>query len=524
MKTKFNFKRIEILCLFLITFLTILNPTNTIAQDSLADSCSCLKNAYIKNATITSTSLVPASNNLPEYCRVVGFIRPAINFEIRLPTKKWNNKFYMAGCGGFCGEVQIDRPRFINSANYGLVRNYAVSTMDGGHWGRDFRDGLWGYNNRQAEIDWGYRAVHETALVTKEIIYNYYGSQPKYSYFQGCSTGGRQANMQAFRYPNDFDGIISGAPAMDETGIVGIYLPWVVQKLTSPTGNDIFSEEEVEMIAEAVYEYCDPLDGLEDGLINDPRNCDFDPRSLSCKVKDGPCLSESQIEALISIYNGPVDSYGNALFTEGVPYGSEVYWSRWLIGTSSKIEDNLIAPLAIDFLRYLAFKDDPGDDFKIQDYDFDLKKFDVRYMSDIYDSNKPELEKFRSNGGKIIMWHGWSDVVVPPIGTINYYSAVEKIIGDRNSTQDFLRLFMIPGMDHCGITNGPGILDTGIDLLSALEQWVEYGNAPDRILITKVKPNGNVDWTRIVCPYPQRAVYNGMGDRNDASNYSCSNE
>ncbi len=264
---------------------------------SAQQSCPGLSALSIPNTNLLSAVVVPAAGGLPEYCRVLGFVRPAINFEIRLPTKDWNGKFYMAGCGGFCGQVDSERPGFTNAINHGLRRNYAVSTMDSGHWGFAAIDGRWAWNNRLAEIDWGHRAVTETARVTKTVIKSFYGKDQSKSYFAGCSTGGRMANMEASRYPNDFDGIISGAPALDYPGLVATKFAWVVQANTGPDGKEILNRSKVKMLADAVYAACDAKDGLKDGLIDDPRACDFKPSSLLCRAGDGPIASRPRRSA-----------------------------------------------------------------------------------------------------------------------------------------------------------------------------------------------------------------------------------
>jgi feruloyl esterase len=225
-----------------------------------------LEDLKIKDTHILSASIVTDDSDLPKYCRVTGYVLPAINFEIRLPLEQWNGKFYMTGCGGFCGSVNSDSKNFYLGMNYGLKRNYAISTMDAGHWGESFTDGQWAMNNRIAEIDWAYRAVHETARVSKLVIEAFYGQEPEKSYFNGCSNGGRMAVMEALRYPEDFDGIISGAPAIDLTDQAAIYYSWIVRSNIGPDGKDIVSLDDLKLITEVVYSVCDEIDGLKDGL------------------------------------------------------------------------------------------------------------------------------------------------------------------------------------------------------------------------------------------------------------------
>lgn len=480
------------------------------SQDAQGQHCPALADLRIEDTNLLSATVVPASEDLPEYCRVLGYVRPAINFEIRLPTAGWNGKFYMAGCGGFCGTIDT------TAISMGLMRNYAVSTMDGGHWGETVFDApRWAYQNRQAEIDFAYRAVHETARVTKTLINTFYGQAPNKSYFDGCSNGGRQAVMEALRYPNDFDGIISGAPDLHANSTKPIYNTWMVHMNKGSEGKNLITAAEAKIVGQAVYEACDHQDGIKDGLISDPRTCDFDPATLLCQEDQrSDCLSAEQVDALKAFYRGPRSSSGESLYGAGVPLGSEPYWSSWI---------ELIPRVVEEYLRYMAFQEDPGESYSIHDFDFDRDPPRLEYLGKLYDADNPDLEAFSSEGGKLLMWHGWADMLVPPTKSIEYYETVKKHLGNQVKAQDFFRLFLIPGMDHCGINNGPGITMFGFDPLTALEQWVEQGEAPTHLLTTKRDTSGDVLWTRPVCPYPQRAVYDGEGDVNDASNFECLN-
>ena len=487
------------------------------------DSCEALAAMKVENTNILSATVVPAAGDMPEYCRVLGYVRPAINFEIRLPTD-WNGKFYMAGCGGYCGKLDSDRAGFINAMSYGLARGYAASTMDSGHWGSSVMDGRWADHNPVAEADWGHRAVHETQRVTKAVIKAYYGKDPVKSYFQGCSTGGRMALMEAWKYPEDFDGIICGAPAMDYTGLVATFFAWLVQSNTGPDGKDIITPAKVGLIQKAVYERCDKLDGLPDGLIDDPRQCDFDPASLQCPVGQSSkdCLTEAEVKTLKAWYGSPKDSAGNQLYPGGVPLCSEPYWWLWLTG-NVKGAGRLIPLFAADFLAYMAFRDDPGPAYTAMDFDFDKDPEKLEYMAAVYNSDNPDLLKFKERGGRLIMWHGWADTIVPPFKTVDYYNAVEQKMRGKAENLDFLRLFMVPGMDHCGLLSGPGINQMGFDPLSALEAWVERGIPPESLLATKKNKKGETIRTRPLCPYPQTTKYKGSGDINDSADFECVN-
>ena len=490
-------------------------PGTAHAQSPLA--CEPLAAMKIENVNLLSATNVAATADLPSHCRVLGYVRPAINFEIRLPVENWNGKFYMTGCGGFCGTLDSDRVGFTNAMNYGLRRKYAVSTTDSGHWGTSVLDGRWAYNNRLAEIDWGSRAVTETAKVTKAIIRAYYGEAQKKSYFIGCSTGGRMAALEAQRYPDDFDGILSGAPALDYTGLVAAHFAWLVQANTGPDGKDILTKAKVPLIRDSVAKQC----GDATGLITDPAACTFKPASLICKPgQNSDCLSEAEAGVLDKWYNGPKNSKGEQVYPGGLPKGSEPYWPVWLTGLEPA-GGKLIYGFGLDFLRYMAFQDDPGERYRAADFDFDKDPPRLAFMANIYNAMNPDLSKFKARGGKLLMYHGLADPIVTPQNTMDYYAAAEKAAG--GNVADTFRLFMIPGMDHCGIPGqaGPGITEAGFNPVSALEKWVEDGAAPDSMLATKTDKDGKVLWTRPLCPMPKKAIYSGSGDVNEASNYRC---
>ncbi|EKE44599.1 Feruloyl esterase [Oceaniovalibus guishaninsula JLT2003] len=452
-----------------------------------------------------------AKDDLPGYCRIAGTIRPAIGFEVRLPTSDWNGKFYMAGCGGFCGKVDADSPNLFNAINHALKRGYAVATMDGGHWGSGSTDARWADANPVAEADWGYRAVEETTRVAKALTTAFYGEDPRHAYFQGCSTGGRMANMAAMRMPDAFDGIISGAPALDYPGLVGTSFAWIAQANTDRDGNPILQPEDARIVADAVIAACDAADGVEDGIVSDPPACRFDPATLD--------LAPEKIAVLDAWYSEPVDSAGTLLYPAAVPVGSEAFWPLWLTGMPGG--GGALVPRAFgpNFLRYMAFPDDPGADYSPQNFDFDTDPARMAPQEDIYNSDDPDLGAFAESGGKLLMYHGWADAIVFPGKTVAYFEDLQQTTGG-----DFARLFMVPGMDHCGIqTTGPGIAQDGIDPLTALERWVEDGAAPDSIETTKTA-EGTPVWTRPACAWPAKAVFSGEGEWQDAANWSCKTE
>jgi hypothetical protein len=490
-----------------------------------AEDCAGLANLKIENTNLLSATEVSASGDLPAYCRVLGYVRPAINFEIRLPLQGWNGKFYMGGCGGFCGSLNTEGLGFRN----GLRRNYAVSTSDSGHWGSSVADARWAMNNPVAQMDYGQRSVPETARVTKVILKAYYGTEQKKSYFAGCSAGGRMAAMEALRYPTDFDGIISGAPALDQTALSANLHGWLSQVNNGPDGKSVLSPTKVKLLEHAVYEACGEKIGVKDPVIADPRACQFKPSVLQCRYGDAAeCLTQAEVSTAEKIYGGPVNSRGQHLFPGGVPLGSEPFWPIWVTGTGGR--PAVATALAQSFYRYMAFQPPAGPAFNVTDYDFDKDPPRLAYSASIFNvatfnPSSGEIEfgdmsAFRQAGGKLIIWHGWADAGIPPRLTVDFYEALAKKSGGITATQDFARLFMVPGMDHCGFL---GIAaDTGVDPLTALEQWVEEGKAPNEMIATKMAPTGNQTlWRRPVCAYPKVARYKGSGDPTDESSFIC---
>lgn len=468
---------------------------------------------------------VEATDELPAFTKLSGTLFPEIKFELRLPSrKKWNKKFYMAGCGGFCGGVDIfPVTQFTNNLNWGLVRGYASATTDSGHdnLGNGRTYGAWAEDNRRGEIDWGYRSIHEVTRVCKALVHLFYRRPTQYAYFAGCSTGGRQAIMEALRYPKDFDGIISGAPALEYTGLVATWMSWIAQAV----GYDIntnaaaieFSTDEIGAIQQAVRDQCDGIDGAVDGLISDPRRCpkiDFSDSGLS----------DDQLAALDRIYTKPINSLGAPLYQGVMPYGSEIYWPIWVPGVEATTNPavpglRLIGPFNGNFIKYMAFQEDePG--YSALDFNFDATPALLEFMGKIYNSTSTDLNKYKEMGGKIIMYHGWADSIVPPTRTIAYYESVAAAMGSLAKTQDFFRFFLVPGMDHCSTLKIIGYDE--FDALGALEKWVEKGTAPDEILASGKTLNG-IERSRPLYPYPLYAKYIG-GDPNDPASFAPEND
>jgi hypothetical protein len=496
-----------------------------------AADCGALAQMKIEAVNLLSAAEVPARGDLPAYCRVLGYVRPAINFEVRLPLSGWNGKFYEAGCGGFCGMLDTERPGMFNSITYAQRRNYAVATMDSGHWGSSSVDGRWALDNPVAKADWAWRAVTETARVGKALVEAFYRSAPQHAYFNGCSTGGRMAGVEATRFPNDFDGIIMGAPALDYTGLVATFFAWLTQANTGPDGRQILTSARLPLIRNAVRAAC----AGPDGLVDDPRKCGFRPETLQCKGETGPdCLSAAEVGVLQKWYAGPHDASGRQLYPGGLPPGSEANWGLWMTGIANRPP---VMPLfAGDFLRYMAFEPDAGPTYKVTDFDMDRDPSRLAPMAALYNvttwiPGEPghvagaDMGKFAAHGGKMIIWHGWGDPLVTPYLTVDWYEAMAKAAGGMDKVRETARLFLIPGMDHCGINpNNDSITDTGIDPLTALEAWVEHGTAPDTLLATRRTKEGQTAWQRPVCAYPQAAKLAPGSDPAVTANWSCGAE
>ena len=486
---------------------------------------------FLLNLTFEKVAADP-DTGLPDFYKISGKLFPEIGFELRLPLKKkWNKKFYMAGCGGFCGGVDIfPVSQFTNNLNWGLVRGYAAATTDSGHdnLGNGRTYGEWAINNRRGEIDWGYRSIHEVTRVCKALVHLFYRRPVRYAYFAGCSTGGRQAIMEALRYPKDFDGIISGAPALEYTGLVATWMSWIAQAVGYDINKGVtditFNADQIGAIQQAVLGACDNLDGAEDGLIMDPRRCPaVDFSSLE--------LTPEQMDALDQMYRKPVNYLGAPLYQGVMPYGSEFYWPIWVPGVAgtddSPLALGLIGPFNGNFIKYMAFQeDDPN--YSALDFDFDVSPALLAFMGEIYNATSTDLKTYGEMGRKIIMYHGWADSIVPPMRTIAYYESVAAAVGGLEKTQDFFRLFLVPGMDHCSTAQGlaaSGVKSIGLDnfdVLGALEKWVEKGIAPDEILASG-KTLGGEERSRPLFPYPLYAKYIG-GDFNDPDSFMPEND
>jgi hypothetical protein len=465
---------------------------------------------------IVTATVVPAGDGLPARCDVRGYITTHVQFGVLLPLTGWNGKLLESGCGGFCGGVLGMDNSMPNSASTkrvqaALKRGYAVTTTDMGHTSRGV-DAKWAYNNIDGKIDFAYRATHVTVVAAKAIVRVFYGQPQKYAYFQGCSTGGRQGFMEAQRFPDDFDGVIAGAgPLYYSTS--GFQLMWSALATVDENRKPILQKEQVELLHKAVLDKCDLLDGVKDGIIGDPRSCSFDPAEIACKgTATGSCLTPPQVEAARKIYQGPVNSKGQPIHVGADYPGSELNWMGGFVG------DETTPPLYIEFpgdkFRYMTFFEDPGPKWTTSQLDWDRDPARAADMGVLYSATNPDLRKLQASGHKLLAYQGWADEQVTPANLIQYRDMVVNTMGGKDKVDDYYRFFLLPGVNHCG--GGAGADD--VDYLTAMENWVEKGEAP-KVLIGKHVEGGKTLFTRPYFDYPDEARYSGKGDVNDAKNW-----
>ncbi|EBA10088.1 tannase/feruloyl esterase family alpha/beta hydrolase [Sagittula stellata] len=449
--------------------------TPLFAQQSETD-CTALRDVVFSGGYVTSARAVAAQNSLPSYCEVRATALPSISIEVRLPLENWNGKYYQAGCGGFCGILgRADAgASWVNAMRPGLELGYATATSDSGHHALSVVDAAWAANNPHAERDWGWRSIGETNRVAGVLIDAFYGGQAEQAIFQGCSTGGRMAHVAAQRYPEMFDGIISGAPAMDYTGLVATAMAFFVQAKTADDGSQILGPDDAKAIGDLVMQQCDATDGTEDGLIEDPRACEIDYSSLG--------LSNTKMDALMKWREGPRNAAGDQLYPGGIPEGSEPFWWLWLTGNAEGAAP-LVPAFTTGFTQYMAFADDPGAEYSPLDFDIETDPARLETMAEVYNGDNPDLSAFRAAGGKMIVYHGWADAIVTPYKTVDWYEQASEAAGGEETLKESVRLFMVPGLDHCGILPGPGGINAAsLDPMAPMERWLNDDTPPTSIM------------------------------------------
>jgi len=420
---------------------------------------------------ITSAAAVENGKPAP-YCDVKGYVEPAIKFEVRLPLAGWTQRFVQTGCGGLCGQLKI---RLGNDegclpASHGEL---ALASTDMGHSGG--MDGQFGEKDYQLRIDFAYRGVHATTLAAKALVAKFYGQAARYSYFAGCSDGGREALMEAERYPNDFNGITAGAPAMNFTTQNTFYHGWNARVNTGADGHPILTADRLPILHKAVLDMCDAEDGLKDGLIGNPLGCRFDPAVVECKAGQDPasCLTSAEVKVARELYAGAHSANGEKLVINGLLPGSELAWAGVIV--PNKGQDHAMGSMiATGTLKYLAYDKNPPLGYSLADLKFDAETFAATTkLHSLYDATDPDLTPFASVGGKLILWHGLADPHISPVNTIAYYTAMQELMG-KPAVDKFARLYLFPGGYHCGGGEGP----FNVDLLSAIMAWVENAHAP----------------------------------------------
>jgi feruloyl esterase len=513
-----------------------------------ARSCKDLASLKLPKATITSAAAVgagqypvprgpgadmqgpvgrgPDSAALPAFCRVQITVQPAIRIEVWMPVSGWNGKFEAVGNGGKAGTISY------SAMTTALGQGYATSSTDTGHTGME-SDTKWAFHQPGLIADFAYRAIHEMTVQAKAVISAYYGKPPAFSFFDGCSTGGRQGLMEAQRYPADYSGILSGDPVIDYTHLQAAHFSIALRTRKIP--GSYFGPDKLPAINKASLAACDANDGVRDGVIEDPLRCNFrnDPSVLLCKGEESPaCLTPTQLATLKGIYAGYRDPRGKVAYGGFMP-GHETGWNMFMLDGAdpAKPFTDLSAVGAVGFFKFFVF-DDPNWNFLTWDYDKDMAFADKKLASEINATN-PDLRSFRAHGGKLLLYHGWTDPGASPLETVDYYdNMVASVSGTRaempgeettafiqhiEDTQNFARLFMVPGMDHCAGGPGPNVFDA----FGALVNWVEKSDAPSKIIAAHIT-QGTTTVTRPLCPYPMTAHYTGSGSTNEAANFVCS--
>jgi len=439
--------------------------------------------------------------NVP-FCKVSGTISKEIGFELLLP-QSWNGRFLMSGGGGFVGSIQNDLIKYVDSG-------YVTVGTNTGHSGTPI-SAEWALNNMERQVNFGRLAVHRTAVVSKSIIGAFYCAEAKYSYFLGCSRGGGQAMVEAQFYPDDFNGIVCGAPAFSWPAIGAKFIKSL--QLIYPNPKDlkpVITADNLKLLQEHVFRQCDNLDGLSDKIINDPRICKFDYSKLPmCPGdKEGPdCFTKQQIAAIKSIYE-PV-MIDNQVVYPGFPYGLEAEsdsWPVWITG--SKQMASLHYFFGTNMFKFLVYNDPSWDYSK-----YDFKNFfkETRYASSYLDATQTDYGDFKKHNGKMIMYHGWNDPALSAYATIQHY---EEAMKKDKDLQSYIRLFLLPGVLHCG--GGTGC--DNVDWVKLIRNWTENNNAPERVVFSKMEKENKV-MTRPAYPYPRVTVYDGKGKSTDEKSF-----
>ena len=487
----------------ILFIILLLLPAFLMAQEATTvEKClPCEKLTELKLPDVKITEAVTVTEG-SSHCRVMGVIGREIKFELLLPFE-WNGIYTMGGGGGFVGSIQNEARSLVNGG-------YATSGTDTGHEGNGLL-GNWALNDMERKVNFAHLAIHRTAEVSKAIIGNYYGDYPKYSYFIGCSRGGGQAMMEAQRYPDDFDGIVVGAPAFNWPAIGAEFIQNTRASFPVNLTEPLLTSEHIRILHEAVLSQCDMIDGLKDNILNNPTLCKFDFNALPKCQGDIPgegCFTTQQLDAIRTIYAG-ID-LGNGFAYPGFPFGGEnkpTGWGPWITSPVADLQKigypSYQAAFGIEMIKYLVLND--------PDWDYlagDLKSHtrELQYAAASYNATSTDYSGFKNHKGKIIFWHGWNDPALSAYSTIEHFNEVKAKDPEADA---WMRLFVLPGVLHCGGGDGPA----RVDWISLIRDWVENGKAPERVVVSRLV-SGKVVMTRPVFPYPAEAAYDGKGDPN----------
>ena len=429
---------------------------------------------------------------LGSFCRVALTLKPApqsdIKAEVWLPSPGWNGKLQVVGNGGFAGTISYA------AMAAALTAGYAAASTDTGHTGPSSNT----FVNEDVLIDFAHRAIHETTVAAKVVVAEFFGAAPRVSYFNGCSTGGRQAVTAAQRYPDDFDGIVAGAPA-SHTSTQAFGQIWFYQVLADPAS--AMPREKLMLLHDAVLHACDQIDGAKDGVLENPLACKFDPQVLACKQGSDPasCLTQAQVDGVRRIYAGASNPRTGQHIFAGLERGSELGWNPTPVS------------YAADYFKYVVFKD-PNWDPKTLNYDTHVEQAS-KDANLVFDATDADISRFTKRNGKLIMYQGWAEPGIPPGNLLKYYEQIQQ---KTSGAKDSVRVFMVPGMGHCGGGNGASTFD----MVASLDAWREGGKAPQEVNASRVR-DGKIDRTRPVCAWPMVAKYKGRGSIDDAANFVC---
>ena len=498
--------------------------------------CEALATVNLDTATGAKTQIRSARTVTElgkSYCRVNGKVAPAVGFEVRLPMSHWTQRFVQTGCGGLCGmiDVKLDKADACRPAQNGEL---VLASTDMGHEGG--MDGAWGRDDYQARVDFAYRGVHVTTLAAKALIEKFYGQKARYSYFSGCSDGGREALMEAQRYPEDFNGITAGAPAMNFTTQNSFYHGWNAVMNQRADGSPILTADKLPLLHQEVLEQCDAADGLKDGLISEPQLCRPDLSKITCQAgrSSDACLTPEQAQVTQKLYRGAHDEADRGLVIGGPLPGSEINWVGVFVPPPGQTRA-LSGMISEGTIKNLDSDPNPPAGFRLRDLRFNESTFrTTTRLHALYDATDANLAPFFKFGGRLILWHGLADPHISPMNTVAYYHAMLKQLG-TDAVQKSTRLYLFPGGAHCGSGEGP----FDFDLMSAMIAWVEEEQSPGALIASHSstpasRPNGVPpgpppgptgasipDRTRPVYPYPQLARYTGHGSPDDAANFTA---